>query len=156
LLCSTKPAPACGTPDWSVVHRTVSGAQADPTMNSSLSGKSEGTAAKIHRTVRRAPDCLVSQRRPRQRSAAQSASDAWPEPTITWSHRTVWCAPDSVRCAKGAEGATVGFARKRRRSSTGQELFMSGVHRSIRCTTRQKARIAFLLDLQRILAVLRL
>jgi hypothetical protein len=28
------------------------------------------------------------------------------------------------------------------------------VHRTVRCTTRQKARIAFLLDLQRLLAAL--
>jgi hypothetical protein len=48
------------------------------------------------------------------------------EPTITWSHRTVRCASDSVQCAKGTEGATVGFARKGRRSGTGQALFMSG------------------------------
>jgi hypothetical protein len=68
----------------------------------------------------------VSQRHPHQRSAAQSAGDAWPDPTVTWSHRTVRCAPDSVRCAKGVEGATVGFAGKGRRSGTGQVLFMSG------------------------------
>jgi hypothetical protein len=36
-----------------------------PFMNSSHSGKSEGTAAKNHRTVRCAQDCPVSQRRPR-------------------------------------------------------------------------------------------
>jgi hypothetical protein len=42
-----------------------------------------------------APDCPVSQRRPRQRSAAQSAGDTWPEPTVSWCtglsgvHRTV-------------------------------------------------------------------
>jgi hypothetical protein len=45
--------------------------------------------------------------------------------TVTWSHRTVRCAPDSVRCAKGTEGATVGFARKGRRSGIEQVLFMS-------------------------------
>jgi hypothetical protein len=98
---------------------TLSGAQTIPTTNSSLLGKSEGAETRIHRTVRCAPDCPVSQRRPRQRSTAQSAGDAWPGPTVTWSHRT-------VRCAKGAEGATVGFARKGRRSGTGQVLFMSG------------------------------
>jgi hypothetical protein len=54
-----------GVPDCSVVHRTMSGAQAGPTMNSSLSEKSEGTSAKIHRTVWCAPDCTVSQRHPR-------------------------------------------------------------------------------------------
>jgi hypothetical protein len=48
------------------------------------------------------------------------------EPTVGWSHQTVRCAPDSVRCANGTRDPTVGFARKGRRSCTGQELFMSG------------------------------
>jgi hypothetical protein len=42
----------------------LSGAQAGPATNSSLSGKRNGVATKIHRTVRCAPDCPVSQRRP--------------------------------------------------------------------------------------------
>jgi hypothetical protein len=79
----------------------------------------EGAAAIIHWTDRCALDCPVSQRRPSQRSAAQSAGDAWPGPTVTWSHRT-------IRCAKGTEVSTVGFARKGMRSGTGQGLFMSG------------------------------
>jgi hypothetical protein len=65
-----------------------------------------------------APDCLVSQRRRRQRSAAHSAGDAWPAPTVSWSHRT-------VRCANGTNGPTIGCARQGRRSGTGQLLFMS-------------------------------
>jgi hypothetical protein len=42
------------------------------------------------------PDCPVSQRPPAQRSVAQSARDAWPQPTVGWGHRTVRCALDSV------------------------------------------------------------
>jgi hypothetical protein len=53
---------ACGAPDCPVAHLTVSGAH--PATNSSLSGKSEGTAAIIHRTVRCAPDCPMSQTAP--------------------------------------------------------------------------------------------
>jgi hypothetical protein len=79
----------------------------------------EGAAAKINQTVRCAPDCPVSQRRLRQRLTAQLADDAWPEPTVSWSHRT-------VRCANKTDGATIDFARKGRRSSTRQALFMSG------------------------------
>jgi hypothetical protein len=45
------------------------------------------------------PDYPVSQRSPAQRSAAQSAGDAWPAPTVGRGHQTVRCAPDSVRCA---------------------------------------------------------
>jgi hypothetical protein len=72
----------------------------------------EGASTKNHWTVRCASDCPVSQRRLRPTSD-------------TWSHRTVRCAPDSVRCAKGTKGPMVGFARKGRRSGTGQALFMS-------------------------------
>jgi hypothetical protein len=78
----------------------------------------EGAVAKIHWTVRCAPDCPVSQQRPCQRSTAWSADDTWPGPTVTWSHRTVQYAPDSVRCAKWTTGTTVVFARKGKRSDT--------------------------------------
>jgi hypothetical protein len=43
-----------------------------------------------------APDCPVSQRQPAQRSAAQSARDAWPQPTVGWGHRTVFGAPTTT------------------------------------------------------------
>jgi hypothetical protein len=72
------------------------------------------------------PDCPVSQRPPEQRSAAQSAGDAWPEPTVGWGHRTVRCAPDSVRCANQPEVATVGCARNGRKSRTGHKQWLSG------------------------------
>jgi hypothetical protein len=47
------------------------------------------------------------------------------EPTVGWSHRTVRCAPNSIRCANGPGGPTVGCTRYGRKSSTRQELFMS-------------------------------
>jgi hypothetical protein len=56
-----------------------------------------------------APDCLVSQQRPRQRSAAQSAGDAWPEPTVSWRtglsgvHRTVSGEPRGPLLERSAE-----------------------------------------------------
>jgi hypothetical protein len=109
-----------------VVHRTVSGAQAGLAMNSSLLGKSEGATTKIHRTVRCAPDRLVSQWRPQPMVGCAINGRHVAEPTVTWSHRTVRCAPDSVRCAKGTKDLTVGFARKGRRSDTEHVLFMSG------------------------------
>jgi hypothetical protein len=61
----------------------------------------------------------VSQRRPRPTVACAINGRHVAEPMVGWSHRT-------VRCAKGAKGATVGLARKGRRSSIGQLLFMSG------------------------------
>jgi hypothetical protein len=72
------------------------------------------------------PDCPVSQRPPAQRSAAQSARDAWPQPTVGWGHRTVRCAPVSVRCANQPEVAMVGCARNGRKSRTGHEQWLSG------------------------------
>jgi hypothetical protein len=68
----------------------------------------------------------VSQRPPAQRSATQSARDAWPQPTVGWGHRTVRCAPDSVRCANGYNSATVGCAILGRRSAPDHEQWMSG------------------------------
>jgi hypothetical protein len=56
-----------------------------------------------------APDCPVSQRHPRQRSAAQSAGDAWPEPTVRWRtglsgvHRTVFGEPRGPLLQRSAE-----------------------------------------------------
>jgi hypothetical protein len=65
-------------------------------MNSLLSGKVGDAAAKIHWTVRCAPDCPVSRPCPRQLSAEQSAGDAWPDPTVTRPHRTVRCAKKAL------------------------------------------------------------
>jgi hypothetical protein len=115
------------------VHRTVSGVPDWLPANWPLSGKLRRCTTKIHRTVRwctglsgGAPDCPVSQRPPAQRSAAKSAGDAWPAPTIGWEHRTVRCAPDSVRCANQREVATVDCARNGRKSRTGHEQWLSG------------------------------
>jgi hypothetical protein len=58
------------------------------------------------------------------------------------------CAPNSVRCANRLRGATIRCARFGRRSRTGQATV------TIRCATRQKARIAFHVDLQWLLAAL--
>jgi hypothetical protein len=68
----------------------------------------------------------VSQRPPKQRSAAQSARDAWPTPTVGWGHRTVRCAPDSVRCANQTKDPTVGYARNGRRSAPDMLQWLSG------------------------------
>ena len=39
------------------------------------------------------------------------------EPTVGRVHRTVRCAPDSVRCANGSQAPTVGFAREGKKSA---------------------------------------
>jgi hypothetical protein len=48
------------------------------------------------------------------------------EPTVDRGHRTVRCAPDSVRCANCRISAMVGCARKGKRSRTGQLQGLSG------------------------------
>jgi hypothetical protein len=47
-------------------------------------------------------------------------------PTVGRGHRTVRCAPDSVRCANYRKSAMVGCAIKGRRSRTGQLQGLSG------------------------------
>jgi hypothetical protein len=97
-----------------------------PAMNSSLLGKGEGTRLKITELSCCAPDCQVSQRLPWPTVVCVIKGRHVAEPTVGWSHRTVQYAPDSVWCANRSEDPTVGFARKGRRSGTGQLLFMSG------------------------------
>jgi hypothetical protein len=84
-------------------------------MNSLLSGIAEDVVAKIHR-LSGEPIAFT----PTVGSVinVQSMGDAWPEPAVTRLHRTVRCAPDSVRCAKGTKGSTVSFAKEGNKSCT--------------------------------------
>jgi hypothetical protein len=87
-----------------------------------LSGIRWRPTAKIHRTLRCAPDSPVS-----QRSTAQSARDAWPGQRSERGHRTVWCAPDSVRCANGSKSPTVGCARIGKKSAPDSVRWCTGL-----------------------------
>jgi hypothetical protein len=89
-------------------------------------GKLWRCTAIIHRLSGGAPDCPVSQRPLEQRPATQSARNAWPQPTVGWGHRTVRCAPDSVRCANQPEDPTVGCVRNGRRSAPDMLQWLSG------------------------------
>jgi hypothetical protein len=66
-------------------------------------------------------------------------------------HRTVRCAPDSVRCANGSKAANGRLCQIRKEICTGQ---CPVVHRTVRCARRQKARIVFPDCSQRLLAAL--
>jgi hypothetical protein len=48
------------------------------------------------------PDYPLSQSHPSQRSAAKSAADTWPEPTVGWAH---WTATGPVRWCTGLSSA---------------------------------------------------
>jgi hypothetical protein len=76
------------------VHRTVSGAPDQRGANQPLSGSSPATSAKIHRTVRCAPDCPVSQRSAEPTVGRAIGARHVAEPTVRKIHRTVRCAPD--------------------------------------------------------------
>jgi hypothetical protein len=63
------------------------------------------------------PDCPVSQRSAGPTVDRVIRARRVAEPTARRGHRTVRCAPDSVRCANGSQVPTVGFAKKGRRSA---------------------------------------
>jgi hypothetical protein len=119
--------------DCPVVHRTVrwcTGLSGEPTVGLAngrsrnprvTRGRANGQMG--HRTVRCAPDSV------------RCAPDS------------VRCAPDSVRCANGSQTAKVDCAISRRKSGTGKCPVM---HRTVRCTTRLKARFALLDCFQRL------
>jgi hypothetical protein len=120
-LCSANRSFRFGAPDCPVVHRTVSGAPGCLDLKTLFSGICRRRTAKIHRTVRCAPDCPVSQRsaqangRPRNlrttRGLANGRKKAPDCPVCTGLSgapdlqrsaapvKETNRAPDSVRCA---------------------------------------------------------
>ena len=116
-----------------------------------LSGFSPATSAKIHRTVRCAPDCPVSQRsarangRPRILRATRGQANGRkgaPDCPVCTGH---------VRCANGSQICNGRLRHLRKQIG---HRTVSGVHRTVRCARRQKARIAFQMCSQRLLAAL--
>jgi hypothetical protein len=109
-----------GTLDCPVVHRTVSGAPGWSVWTRRSREKDQRRTTKIHRTVRWCtglsgePTVASANGRPRNLRRRVAA------PTVGTGHRTVRCAPDSVRCANGPGAATVDYARFGRQSRTGQ------------------------------------
>jgi hypothetical protein len=139
-----------------VVQWIVSGAPGWRLVNWPLSGIRRRRTAKIHRIVRwctglsgGAPDCPVS-----QRSAAQSARDAWPSQRSDGGtrpsgvHRTVSGAPTAPNLQRSATPILESNLHRTLNSAC------PVAHRTVRCATRQKARIAFPDCLQRLLAAL--
>ena len=71
----------------------------------------------IYRTVRCAPDCPVSQRSAGPTVGCAICARHVAEPTVGRGHRTVRCAPDSVRCANGSQAPTVDYATEGKKSA---------------------------------------
>jgi hypothetical protein len=153
-VCSQTPARP-GTPDCPVVHWTVSGAPGWPTVNWLLSGKRPRRTTKIHQTIRWCtrlsgePKALADNGRLRNPRTTRGPQQWVVGHTgLSGVHRTVSGAPtgpeEQWSAAPDMEGD--------------RALDMNSacpvVHRTVRCTTRQKARMAFQIDLQRFLAAL--
>jgi hypothetical protein len=112
--------------------------------NSSLSGILRRRTAIIHRTVRCAPDCPVSQRSAGPTVGRTICAGHVAEPTARRRHRTC---PVRQRLS-GCQRSTAPFMERNRAPD------MSSVHRTVRCASRQKARLAFQDCSQRLLAAL--
>jgi hypothetical protein len=95
-----------------------------------------------------APDCLMSQRRPLPTVICAINGRHVAKPTISLSHRTVSGAPTGPEDQRSDAPDMEGNRAPNRYCSC------PVVHRTNRCTTRQKARFAFQVDLQRLLAAL--
>ena len=119
-LCTANRLFRSGAPDCPVVHRTVSGAPGCLDLKTPLSGICRRRTAKIHRTVRCAPDCPVSQRSAGPTVGRGIRARHVAEPTVGRGHRTVRCAPDMSGAPTAPRSATVGCAILGRRSGTGQ------------------------------------
>jgi hypothetical protein len=99
------------------VHRTVSGGAPDSVRwcrlaraNWPLSGIHRRRTAIIHRTVRCAPDCPVSQRSAGPTVGCAICARHVAEPTVGRGHRT-------VRCANGSQAPTVDYATEGKKSA---------------------------------------
>jgi hypothetical protein len=144
-----------GTPDCPVVHRTVSGAPGWPTVNQLLSGKRHRRTTIIHRTVRWCtglsgePKALAANSRPRDHRATRGSCQRSVGHTgLPGVHRTVSSAPTDPEDQRSDVPDMEGDHAPDCYSDC------PVVHRTIWCTTRQKARLAFQIDLQRLLAAL--
>ncbi len=110
LAGAVKTLRSLGTPDRPVVHRTVSGAPGWRLVNWPLSGICRRRTAKIHRTVRCAPECPVSQWSAGPTVGRAICAGHVARPTVGRGHRTVWCAPDMSGAPTTPRSATVGCA----------------------------------------------
>jgi hypothetical protein len=122
-----------------------------------LSGIHRRRTAIIHRTVRCTPDCPVSQRSAGPTVGRAICAGHVAEPTARRGHRSVRWAPvcpvctGHIRCdndSQAANGRLLHFWK-----GIGHRI-VSGVHLTVRCASRQKARSAFLDCSQRLLAAL--
>ena len=133
-----------GAPDCPVVHRTVSGAPGWRLVNWPLSGIRRRRTTKIHRTVRW---CI----RLSGEQTVGRANGRPRNPRVTRGRANGQMgAPDCPVCTGQCP------VRQRLQDCNGRlrQFWKEIGHQTVRCTTRQKARIAFLDCSQRLLGPL--
>jgi hypothetical protein len=144
----SQPTPTCGAPDCPVVHQIVSGAQAAPAANWLLSGKGEGAMAKNHRTIRW---CTGLSGEPKVPAANGHMRD---QRVTRGRANGRMVTPDCPVCTRQCPV----HQRAQRTNGRLHPIWKEIEHQTgtvhVRCTTRQKARFAFQVDLQRLLAAL--
>jgi hypothetical protein len=74
-----------------------------------------------------APDCPVSQQLTGPTVGRVIRARRVAEPTVRRGHRTVRCAPESVRCANGSEPPTVDFAKEGKKSAPDSVRWCTGL-----------------------------
>jgi hypothetical protein len=72
-------------------------------------------------------DCPVSQQSARPTVGRVIRSRRVAEPMVRRGHRTVQCAPDTVRCANGSKAPTVGFAKEGKKSAPDSVRWCTGL-----------------------------
>jgi hypothetical protein len=99
------------------VHRTVRWCTGQCPVRQAGSGElaALGTSTAVYGY--KSPDCPVSQQSAGPTVGRVIRARRVAEPTVRRGHRTVRCAPDSVRCANGSESPTVGFAKEGKKSA---------------------------------------
>jgi hypothetical protein len=109
------------------VHRTVRWCTGQCPVRQASSGElaALGTSTTVYGY--KSPDCPVSQQLAGPTVGRIIRARRVAEPTVRRRHRTVRCAPDSVRCANDSEPPTVGFAKEGKKSAPDSVRWCTGL-----------------------------
>jgi hypothetical protein len=102
------------------VHRTVRWCTGQCPVRQAGSGELAALGNKLTAYGYNSPDCPVSQRSAGPTVGRAIRARHVAEPTVGRGHRTVRCAPDSVRCANGSKSANGRLRQIRKEIRTGQ------------------------------------
>ena len=101
------------------VHRTVRWCTGQCPVCQAGSGELAALGNKLTAYDYNSPDCPVSQRSAGPTVGCAICARHVAEPTVGRGHRTVRCAPDSVRCANGSKAANGRLRQIRKEIRTG-------------------------------------